>query len=35
MPLFYLLTTITSLYIAKEQLEIARRHEQRHVNKEK
>lgn len=35
MPLFYLLTTITSLYIAKEQLEIARRNEQRQANKEK
>lgn len=28
MPLFYLITTLCSLYISKEQLEIARRREE-------
>lgn len=34
MPLFYLLTTVVSLYISKEQLEIARRIDQRQQLKE-
>lgn len=35
MPVFYLLTTVVSLYVSIEQLEIARRNEARSLNQSK